>query len=98
MKHSALGLLCSPTGSGPTAILEMENTNESRRLRATAMTKDKLPTTQYNMYNKVECLGAWRQLLDFYGCEDNFKYKTMPDGYDEEMWRRGHSTANVLPW
>ena len=46
--------------------------------------------------NKMEFLSAWRQLLDVYGCEDNLKYEEMPEGYDVEAWRRGHSTAKVL--
>jgi hypothetical protein len=60
--------------------------------RATAMTRDKLPNTKYNMYNKVEFLAAWKQVVEFYGCQDNFKTAEMPEGYDLEAWRRGHSS------
>ena len=60
------------------------------------MTKDKLPTTKYNIYNKVEFIAAWKQVAEFYGCEDNFKTNEMPTDYDLEAWRRGHSTALVL--
>jgi hypothetical protein len=68
----------------------------SEKHRATAMTRDKLPTTKYNMYNKVEFLAAWKQVVEFYGCQDNFVLAEMPEGYDLEAWRRGHSTALVL--
>ena len=72
------------------------DSKEYRQQRVSAMTKDRLPTTKYDMYNKMEFLSAWRQLLEFYGCEDNLKYAEMPEGYDVEAWRRGHSTAKVL--
>ena len=68
----------------------------TEKIRATAMTRDRLPTTRYNMYNKVEFLAAWKQVVEFYGCQDNFKTAEMPEGYDLEAWRRGHSTAIVL--
>ena len=74
----------------------MDTSIETRRYKATAMTKDRLPTIQYNMYNKVEFLAGWRQLVEFYGCEDNLKLEEMPTEYDVETWRRGHSSANVL--
>ena len=48
------------------------------------------------MYNRVEFLAAWKQVVEFYGCQDNFKTAKMPEGYDLEAWRRGHSTALVL--
>ena len=60
------------------------------------MTKDKLPTTKYNMYNKMEFLNAWRQVVEFYGCQDNFLHDKMPEGYNAETWQRGQSAANVL--
>ena len=72
------------------------NSSETRSARVSAMTKDKLPSTKYNMYNKMEFLCAWRQILEFYGCKDNFLHDEMPDGYNVEDWRRGQSTANVL--
>ena len=74
----------------------MDTSIDARKYSTSAMTKERLPTTQYNMYNKVEFLGAWRQLIEFYGCEDNLKHERMPEGYNIESWRRGRSTAEVL--
>jgi len=74
----------------------MDTSFDTRKGRATAMTKDRLPTVKYNMYNKTEFLAAWKQVVEFYGCEDNFTMEEMPKDYDLEAWRRGHSTALVL--
>ena len=72
------------------------NSSETQSARVSAMTKDKLPTTKYNIHNKIEFLSAWRQVVEFYGCGDNFAHDGMPEGYNKEAWQRGQSTANVL--
>ena len=62
----------------------MDTSIDARKYSTSAMTKERLPTTQYNMYNKVEFFGAWRQLIEFDGCEDNLKHERMPEGYNVE--------------
>ena len=76
--------------------IAMDTSIDARKYSTSAMTKERFPITQYNMYNKVEFLGAWRQLVKFYGCEDNLNHERMPEGYNVESWRRGRSTAEVL--
>ena len=39
----------------------MEATKAYKTASVSAMTKDRLPTTKYDMYNKMEFLSAWRR-------------------------------------
>ena len=74
----------------------MELTGSAHRIAADKITKDRLPTTKYDLYNKVEFLADWPLLVDFYGCQPNLQSDEKPEGTSDERWAQGRTAANLL--
>jgi hypothetical protein len=74
----------------------MELTGSAHRIAADKITKDRLPTTKYDLYHNVKFLADWPLLVDFYGCQPNLQSDEKPEGTSDERWAQGRTAANLL--